>query len=306
MKKPVLVIMAAGMGSRYGGMKQVDPVDKEGHVIMDYSMFDAKQAGFEKVICIIKKTMEEDFDTVIGSRIKPYLELEYAFQDINAMPKGYSVPEGRMKPWGTAHAVLAAKNQIGDAPMAVINADDFYGREAFVSIYQYLSGDHKRGEYAMVGYLLKNTVTDYGHVARGVCDVDEKGYLTQIDERLRIEKKPGGIIAYTEDEGATYTELDPNTIVSMNFWGYDSSYLDEAECRFPAFLEKNLPANPLKCEFLVPRVTDELILEGKATVKVLSCAAKWHGVTYKEDMPGLQSAIADMKAKGLYPEKLWS
>lgn len=305
MKKPVLVIMAAGMGSRYGGMKQVDPVDKEGHVIMDYSMFDAKQAGFEKVVCIIKKSMEEDFDAVIGSRIKPFLELEYAFQDINALPEGYSVPEGRVKPWGTAHAVLSAKEQVDGAPMAVINADDFYGREAFTSIYKYLSEPHKPGEYAMVGYLLKNTVTDYGHVARGVCKVDADGYLAEIDERLRIEKKEGGRIAYTEDEGATYTELAPDTIVSMNFWGYDGTFMEEAEKRFPAFLDTYIPVNPLKCEFLVPRVTDELVLEGKASVKVLSCGAKWHGVTYKEDMPGLQAAIADMKAKGLYPEKLW-
>lgn len=305
MKKPVLVIMAAGMGSRYGGMKQVDPVDPEGHVIMDYSMFDAMQAGFEKVVCIIKKSMLEDFDEAIGSRIKPHLQLEYAFQDLNDIPEGFSVPEGRVKPWGTAHAVLSAKEQVGDAPMAVINADDFYGREAFQSMYQFLSKEHKRGEFAMVGYLLKNTVTDYGHVARGVCKADSEGYLTEIEERLRIEKREGGKIAFTEDEGATYTELDPDTIVSMNFWGYDESYLEEAEKRFPLFLEKNLPINPLKCEFLAPRVTDELVLEKIASVKVLSCGAKWHGVTYKQDMPGLQKAIAEMKEKGIYPKHLW-
>lgn len=305
MKKPVLVIMAAGLGSRYGGMKQIDPVDREGHVIMDFSMFDAKRAGFEKVVCIIKKSMEEDFDAVIGSRIKPYLDIKYAFQDINDIPEGYSVPEGRIKPWGTAHAVLSAREQIGDAPMAVINADDFYGREAFLSIFQYLSEEHHPGEYAMVGYLLKNTVTDYGHVARGVCSVSKDGILNEINERLRIEKKGAGKIAYTEDEGASYTELDPDTIVSMNFWGFDHTYLEEAEKRFPLFLDKNLPINPLKCEYLLPRVTDELVIEGKATVKVLSCGAKWFGVTYKEDMPGLQKAIAEMKAKGLYPDRLW-
>lgn len=306
MKKPVLVIMAAGMGSRYGGMKQVAPVDNEGHVIMDYSMYDAKQAGFEKVICIIKKSMEEDFDKVIGSRIKPHLDLQYAFQNLDALPEGYSIPEGREKPWGTAHAVLSAKDLADGAPIAVINADDFYGREAYESMYKYLSEEHGEGEYSMIGYLLKNTVTDYGHVARGVCAVDENGYLTEINERLRIEKKEGGKIAFTEDEGATYTELDPETIVSMNFWGFDGLFLNEVEKRFPAFLDKNLPVNPLKCEYLLPRVADELVLEKEATVKVLSCGAKWFGVTYKQDMPGLQKAIADMKAKDLYPEKLWN
>lgn len=297
--------MAAGMGSRYGGMKQVAPVDNEGHVIMDYSMYDAMKAGFEKVVCIIKRSMEKDFDEVIGKRIKPYLQLEYAFQDINALPKGYSVPEGREKPWGTAHAVLSAKEKVDGAPIAVINADDFYGREAFSSIYGFLSGEHPANEYAMIGYLLKNTVTDNGHVARGVCAVDEENYLTEINERLRIEKKAGGRIAYTEDDGATYTELDPETVVSMNFWGFDGSFLDEVEKRFPAFLEKNLPLNPLKCEYLLPRVTDELVIEKKAAVKVISCGAKWFGVTYKDDMPGLQAAIADMKARDIYPKELW-
>lgn len=305
MKKPVLVIMAAGMGSRYGGMKQVAHVDNENQVIMDYSMYDARRAGFEKAVCIIKKSMEKDFDEKVGKNIKPFMEVEYAFQDINDLPAGYSVPSGREKPWGTAHAVLSAKKQVDGAPMAVINADDFYGREAFTSIYQFLSEPHDPGQFAMVGYLLKNTVTDNGHVARGVCAVNSNGFLTQIDERLRIEKKEGGKIAYTEDEGATYTELDPDTIVSMNFWGYDSTFMEEAEKRFPVFLEKSIPVNPMKCEFLVPRVTDELVLEGKATVKVLSCGAKWHGVTYQKDMPELQAAISEMKAQGLYPEKLW-
>ena len=305
MKKPVLVIMAAGMGSRYGGMKQVDPVDPQGHVIMDYSMFDARHAGFEKVVCIIKKSMEAGFDALIGSRVRPFMELEYAFQDINSLPAGFSVPEGREKPWGTAHAVLSAKDKVGDAPMAVINADDFYGREAYTSIYSYLTAEHKPGEYAMVGYLLKNTVTDNGHVARGVCAVDGNGYLKEVHERLRIEKRPGGTIAYTEDDGATYIDLDPETIVSMNFWGYDETFMQEAEKRFPEFLENNLSVNPLKCEFLAPRVTDDLVREGKASVKVLSCGAKWHGVTYKKDMPGLQAAISEMKAQGIYPEYLW-
>ena len=218
---------------------------------------------------------------------------------MNALPEGYSVPEGRVKPWGTTHAVLAAKDLIGDAPFAVINADDFYGREAYKTIYDYLKEPHGKGEYAMVGYLLKNTVTDNGHVARGVCVVDENDNLTSIAERLRIEKRDGGI-AFTEDEGKTYTALDPDDTVSMNFWGYMPDFLEEAEKRFPAFLDENLPKNPLKCEYLVPRLTNDLILEGKASVKVLHCGAKWHGVTYKQDMPALQ-----MKAAGLYPDELW-
>ena len=282
MSKPILVIMAAGMGSRYGGLKQMDPVDKEGHVIMDFSLFDARRAGFEKAVCIIKREMAEDFEEVIGSRVRPFLELEYAFQDMTALPAGYSVPEGRVKPWGTTHAVLAAKDLIGDAPFAVINADDFYGREAYRTIYDYLNG----------------------HVARGVCVVDENDNLTSIAERLRIEKRNGGI-AFTEDEGKTYTALDPDDTVSMNFWGYMPDFLEEAEKRFPAFLDENLPKNPLKCEYLVPRLTNDLIVEGKASVKVLHCAAKWHGVTYKQDMPALQQSIREMKAAGLYPDELW-
>lgn len=306
MKKPVLVVMAAGMGSRYGGLKQIAPVDPEGHVIMDYSIFDALRAGFDRVVCIIKKEMEADFEEVIASRIRPHMHIDYAFQDINALPEGFTLPEGRTKPWGTAHAVMCAKELIGDAPFAVINADDFYGREAYETIYRYLTAPHKEGEFAMVGYLLKNTVTDNGHVARGVCQADEKGYLTGIQERLRIEKRPGNTIAFTEDEGKTYTELDPETIVSMNFWGYDALYLKEIEKRFPAFLQENLPKNPMKCEYLVPRVTNDMIEDGTASVQVLHCAAKWHGVTYQPDMPALQAAIQEMKGQGLYPQYLWS
>lgn len=306
MKKPVLVVMAAGMGSRYGGLKQIAPVDQEGHVIMDYSIFDAKRAGFDRVVCIIKKEMEEDFEEVIAKRIRPHMHIDYAFQDINALPEGFALPEGRTKPWGTAHAVMAVKELIGDAPFAVINADDFYGREAYETIYAYLTEPHKAGEFAMVGYLLKNTVTDNGHVARGVCQANEAGYLTGIQERLRIEKRPNGTIAFTEDEGKSYTELDPDTIVSMNFWGYDALYLQEIEKRFPDFLRENLPKNPMKCEYLVPRVTNDLIEENVVSVKVLHCGAKWHGVTYQPDMPPLQAAIREMKAQGLYPDYLWS
>lgn len=305
MKKPVLVVMAAGMGSRFGGLKQMTPVDPEGHVIMDFSIFDAKRAGFEKVVCIIKREMEADFEALIGKRIRPHIELSYAYQDIAAVPEGFSVPEGREKPWGTAHAVLSAKKAVDGAPAAVINADDFYGAEAYKAIYDFLAVPHEKGSFAMVGYLVKNTVTESGSVARGVCVADENGYLSSITERLKIYKRPGGVIAFTEDDGETWTELAPDTIVSMNLWGYDSLYMEEAEKRFPAFLEQNLPVNPLKCEYLVPKVTDELIREGLATVKVLSSEAKWYGVTYKEDLPGLKEAVRRMKAEGKYPQELW-
>lgn len=304
MNKPVLVIMAAGMGSRYGGLKQIAPVDENDHVIMDYSMYDAKRAGFEKAICIIKREMEADFEERIASRIRPHMELCYAFQDINALPEGYSVPQGRTKPWGTSHAVLSAKAQIQDAPFAVINADDFYGHEAYQAIFDYLSAPHKQGEYAMVGYLLKNTVSDNGHVARGVCRVNEQGYLAEIQERLRIEKREDGI-AYTEDEGRSYVTLDPDTPVSLNLWGYDRSFLEALEEGLVPFLEEGLRTNPLKCEYLVPRTTNDMLQAGRASVRCLHCPAKWFGVTYKEDMPALQEAIRDMKSKGLYPELLW-
>ena len=216
MKKPVLVIMAAGMGSRYGGLKQIDPVDEYGHMIIDFSLYDAKQAGFEKVVFIIKKENEEIFKEVIGSRIAEYMEVAYVFQDLQNIPEGFTVPEGRVKPWGTGHAVLSCID-IVDGPFAVINADDYYGRKAFQVIYDYLASheDDDKYRYTMVGYRLENTVTDNGHVARGICTTNDAGELIAIHERTRIEKHVDGI-AYTEDEGATWTTVPGNTLVSMN------------------------------------------------------------------------------------------
>ena len=305
MKKPVLVIMAAGMGSRYGGLKQIDPVDEHGHMIIDFSLYDAKQAGFEKVVFIIKKENEEIFKEVIGSRIAEYMEVAYVFQDLQNIPEGFTVPEGRVKPWGTGHAVLSCID-IVDGPFAVINADDYYGRKAFQVIYDYLASheDDDKYRYTMVGYRLENTVTDNGHVARGICTTNEAGELIAIHERTRIEKHADGI-AYTEDEGATWTTVPGNTLVSMNMWGFTESILKELQKHFPAFLEKGIKGNPLKCEYFLPEVVSGLLADGKATVAVLPSADKWYGVTYKEDKPVVVAAIRSMKDNGIYPEKLW-
>ena len=305
MKKPVLVIMAAGMGSRYGGLKQIDPVDEQGHIIMDFSIFDAKRAGFEKVVFIIKKENEADFKEAVGNRMAEQMEVAYVYQDLHNIPEGFEVPEGRVKPWGTAHAVLSAIDEI-DGPFAVINADDYYGRDAFQVIYDYLATheDDDKYRYTMVGYKLENTVTDNGHVARGVFDTNEAGELVRITERTRIEKRNGGI-AYSEDDGASWTELPGDTLVSMNMWGFTRSILDEIKAGFPAFLEKGLVSNPMKCEYFLPAVVSTLLEEGRATVAVLASADKWYGVTYKEDKPVVVQAIKKMKAEGRYPEKLW-
>ena len=299
MGKPVLVIMAAGMGSRYGGLKQIDPVDDEGHIIMDFSMYDAKKAGFEKVVFIIKRENEKDFREIVGNRVSGYMEVAYAFQEITNIPDWYAVPEGRVKPWGTGHAILSCIDEV-DGPFAVINADDYYGAEAFKLIYDYLASheDDEKYRYTMVGYKLANTVTDNGHVARGVCDMNEQGELVAIHERTKIEKRDGGI-AYTEDDGATWTALPEDTIVSMNMWGFTKSILVELKDRFPAFLDKGLIENPQKCEYFLPEVVSDLLKEEKATAAVLKSADKWYGVTYREDKPVVVAAIQKMKDEGI-------
>ena len=305
MNKPVLVIMAAGMGSRYGGLKQIDPVDPEGHIIMDFSIYDAVQAGFEKVVFIIKKENERDFREAIGARMERQVQVEYVFQDLSSLPEGFQVPEGRVKPWGTGHAVLSCLPVI-DGPFAVINADDYYGQQAFSKIYDFLMA-HEDGEtyqYAMVGYLLENTLTEHGHVARGVCEMDQAGKLSAITERTRIERRPEGP-AFTEDDGATWVPIPGETLVSMNMWGFTKSILDEIQAGFPAFLEKGLRENPLKCEYFLPSVVSGLVEQDRASVAVLSSADKWYGVTYKEDKPVVVAAMQRLKAEGFYPEDLW-
>jgi dTDP-glucose pyrophosphorylase len=305
MNKPVLVIMAAGMGSRYGGLKQIDPIDDQGHLIIDYSIYDAIKAGFEKIIFIIKKENEADFREKIGDRIKNHIQVEYVYQSLDNLPEGYSVPEGRVKPWGTGHAVLCCLGKV-HGPLAVINADDYYGRNAFSIIYDYLINekDKEKYNYAMVGYIIENTLTENGHVARGVCTVNDEGHLTGIVERTRIEKKDGDA-AYTTDDGRTWIPIPKESIVSMNMWGFTNSILGELNSRFKRFLDTKLSLNPQKAEFFLPDAVGDLLKEGKATVRVLKTHDKWYGVTYKEDKERVVNAVARMKKEGLYPEKLW-
>jgi NDP-sugar pyrophosphorylase family protein len=291
--KPVLVVLAAGMGSRYGGMKQLDPVGPNGQIIIDYSLYDARRAGFETVIFIIRRENEAAFRAAIGDRLAQYMTVQYAYQELSDLPAPFAVPEGRTKPFGTGHAVLAARKLL-HGPFAVINADDYYGPEAFRVMYEYLS-THQDGEkyaWCMVGYELKNTVTKNGSVSRGVVSVTE---------RTRIEQFEGGAIRFFEDGGASWVELPGSTRVSMGLWGFGASFVPEAEARFGAFLAENLPANPLKCEYFLPSIVSELIDEGKAEVQMLHSPDKWYGVTYKEDKPEVVAAVARMTEQGIYP-----
>ncbi|MBP3582904.1 MAG: nucleotidyltransferase [Clostridia bacterium] len=302
MKNPELVIMAAGMGSRYGGLKQIDTVDDCGHIIIDYSIYDAIKAGFRDFTFIIKKEIEKDFREVVDPHLAGKgVNVKYVYQELDKLPEGYSVPEGRVKPWGTAHAILCTLGTV-DAPFAVINADDYYGAHAFEKIYSFLKNTNDEGKYhyAMVGYRIKNTVTEQGTVSRGVCAADENSMLTEIVERTKIGTR-GGEIYYTED-GTDY-ELDPETLVSMNLWGFTPSYIAECKARFASFLDENLAKNPLKCEFFLPTVVFDLIKEGKADVKVLDNTDKWYGVTYKEDKASVVEAFRTLREAGVYPEK---
>jgi dTDP-glucose pyrophosphorylase len=302
MKNPELVIMAAGMGSRYGGLKQIDTVDDAGHIIIDYSIYDAIRAGFKAVTFIIKKEIEKDFREVMDKHLEGKdIEVKYVYQELDALPEGFSVPEGRKKPWGTAHAILTCLGTV-NAPFAVINADDYYGANAFTKIYDFLKNaqDDEKYHYAMVGYKIKNTVTEQGTVSRGICSKDENDLLTEVVERTKIGIR-GDEIYYTED--GVDTVLDPDAIVSMNLWGFTPSYIEECSKRFAAFLTENLPKNPEKCEFFLPTVVSNLIEEGKADVRVLSNTDKWYGVTYKEDKVTVVEAFRRLKAEGVYPEQ---
>ncbi len=304
MVKPVLVILAAGMGSRYGGLKQMDPVDAYGNLIIDFSIYDAKRAGFDKVVFIIKKQNEEDFRKTIGEKVSQYMKVEYVFQELNKVPKWFEIPEGREKPWGTAHAVYCCKELLG-GPFAVINADDYYGVEAFQSIYDYLTNhsDDEKYRYAMVGYKLGNTLTDHGYVSRGCCETDEEGFLLSIAERTHIEKR-GDHAAYTED-GENYKALPYDTTVSMNMWGFSESILTELDSSIQHFFKYEVEKNPLKAECFLPIEVDKLLKSDMATVQVLLSHEKWFGVTYKEDKPFVVESIEALKKSGVYPEKLW-
>lgn len=331
--KPILLVMAAGMGSRYGGLKQIDPVGDQGEIILDFSLYDAMLAGFERVVFVIKEENEEDFRKLIDERAGKYLEVNYAFQKMDDIPEGYSIPEGRVKPWGTAHAVYSAREYI-DAPFCVINSDDYYGSGAFQSIYEFLeqlpeeTDEHAKETYAMVAFQLDKTLTENGHVARGVCEVSEDGILDKVTERTKIMWRPVSDVAkasdelaaagdkteafdedrvpaFTEDDGETWTELPNDAPVSMNFWGFSRSFMDAVEAGFPEFMDTKVLADPMKAEYFLPSVVTSQIESGKAEVKVLHSSDKWYGVTYKEDKETVVDALQSMKDKGFYPDKLW-
>lgn len=363
--KPALIIMAAGMGSRYGGLKQVDPVTPEGEILLDFSLYDAMMAGFEDVVFIIRKEHREAFDNLLKDRASKHLSIHYAYQELSDLPEGFEVPDGRTKPWGTCHAVMACRD-IVKGPFAVINADDYYGPSAFMQIYDFLSSvassevssaenhsdndvltskgsdnnsrtsetsngipqDNKTSDFAMVGYMLPNTLSESGHVARGVCQISDSGYLSDIVERTKIMRRPidsnpnsdsdsesvdtkdsvshrGSEIAYEDSETGDWITLSEDTIVSMNFWGFTQSFMQAMIDNFPAFLEESLKSDPLKAEYFLPFIVDKMIVAGSARVKVLPSKDRWYGMTYKEDKPLVTASLQSMKDKGLYPDKLW-
>lgn len=306
MIEPTLIIMAAGMGSRYGGLKQIEPISDKGEIILDFSLYDAMMAGFKKAIFVIKKENELDFRKLIDDNAGKHMEIRYAYQELSDIPKDFKVPEGRIKPWGTCHAVLSCRNLI-DGPFAVINADDYYGTGAFGVMYDYLikAKDDEKYKYCMIGYEIEHTLTEHGYVSRGVCQTTESGILKDINERTKIKWLDDNIV-FTEDEGKTFKPLKKGTIVSMNFWGFTASMMKEMEARFPEFLSKALIDNPIKGEYFLPVVVDELIKEDKAEVKVLTSRDMWYGVTYIEDKELVVNALQSMKDKGIYPDKLWN
>lgn len=301
-QKPALVIMAAGMGSRFGGLKQIEPVDPEGHIIIDFSLFDSWRAGFRDVVFIIKREMEAEFRACIGDRMERYFHVSYVYQDLDRLLEGIEIPKGRTKPWGTGHALACCRGTV-NGPFAVINADDFYGRTAFSEIYSFLEAQTDASKYAMVGYRLKNTVTEFGSVARGVCEI-ENGMLTGVTERTKIYKK-GADAEYTED-GVQFFPLAGDTIVSMNLWGFSARVLDELWNRMGAFLNDAIPANPLKCEYFLPFVVNAQLADKSASVQVLPCEEAWYGVTYREDLASVREAVARMKTEGIYTQALWT
>ena len=298
--KTTLVVLAAGMGSRYGGLKQMDPLGPNNEAILEFSAYDAIRAGFSKIVFIIKKEMKDDFISLIGSKIAQHIEVEYVFQDIDVMlPEGFKVPEGRTKPWGTGHALLCCKDVVKE-PFAIINADDFYGRNAYQTLQQYLANP-KHKDYALVGYILENTLTDNGSVTRGVCQ-SENGYLKEVKECAKIEKRED-CVQYFED--GVWKDVDAKSLVSMNMWAFYPDFIEKLEEKFQVFLKESVFKDPMKAEFLVPVVIDELIKEQAVNVQLLSCDEKWFGVTYQEDKPSVKAGIKKLVDDHVYPNKLW-
>jgi len=301
MNKPTLLILAAGIGSRYGGLKQLDKVGPAGEAIIDYSIYDAIQAGFGKVVFVIRQSIEADFKEFIGTKLDGKIQVEYAFQEVDNLPKGIAKNPNRQKPWGTGHAVLMAAHLIKEN-FAVINADDFYGRDAYLTIAEYFKEmDINSNDNCMVGYQLKNTLSDHGYVSRGQCTSDENNFLIDVVERIHIEKTDQGILF--EDENKNQIKLDENTLVSMNFWGFTPQFFTQLEHRFVKFIEKNI--NEPKVEFFIPTVVNEMIEEEIGKTKVLESDASWFGVTYQEDRPIVVESIRELIRAGKYPEKLW-
>ncbi len=288
-KNATLVVMAAGMGSRFGGLKQMEPISSDGRVLLDFSAYDAKRAGFTKIVFVIKEAIAKDFISIVGKRIEKIIDVEYVYQELDKLPDGFVCPEGREKPWGTAHAILCCKDTVKE-PFAVVNADDYYGRSAFEKIYNELVNNE--ADYCMAGFRLKNTLTENGTVSRGVCEVND-GYLETVVERTKIKD-----CKYTEDDGATWTELSPETLVSMNLWGFQPDVFDYIEKGFKEFLEEKI--NEPKSEYYLPLIVSELIEKGIKKIRVVPAEDKWYGVTYKEDKPQVVAAIEDLIAKGYY------
>lgn len=300
MKEPILVILAAGMGSRYGGLKQIDTVGNNGESIIDFSIYDAIRAGFKKVVLIIRKEHEEAFRKNLTDKISKKIEVEFAFQDLNDVPEGIEVPEGREKPWGTTHALLACRN-IVDAPFMICNADDYYGPSAFKTMYDFLKNEAADSNYGMVGYVLENTLTENGTVTRGVCE-QESGMLANIKEIQKIRK---GISGAEYEENGEWVKAAPKTLASMNFWGFTPRIFAECEEIFSSFIQEAIKENPMKCEHVIPTAVGELVKQDKISVKVMSSEDRWFGVTYREDKPGVVANIQAYKDQGLYPFDLW-
>ena len=304
--KPTLFLLAAGMGSRYGGLKQLDGLGPHGETIMDYSIYDAIHAGFGKLVFVIRKDFEQDFREKVVSKYQGHLPVEVVFQSLEDLPSGFTVPEGRTKPWGTNHAVLMGKEAIKE-PFAVINCDDFYGRDSFQVMGKYLSSlaEGSANKYAMVGFRVGNTLSESGSVSRGVCSTDEKGFLTTVVERTKIERKADGEVKYLEDDGETWTAIPETTPVSMNFWGFTPDYFTYSQDYFKYFLGLESTKTNLKAEFFIPLMIDKLIKEGTATVEVLDTTSKWFGVTYPEDRPDTVAKIQQLIDDGVYPDRLF-
>ena len=300
--KPTLVVLAAGMGSRYGGLKQIDPVGPNGEIILDYSIYDAIRGGFGKVVFIIRKDIEADFKEVVSKRWEGKIELDYVYQQLDAIPAPFTVPEGRTKPWGTGHAVMCAAGKVNE-PFAVINADDFYGKSGFEQLGKALSENTDPSQFYMVGFPIKNTLSEFGSVSRGICELDENNNLKEVIERTKIEALGGGRAVFTDDNGEK-VELCGEEISSMNFWGFMPSLFDGMGAMCEEFLKER--GTELKSEFYIPFVVAEMIHNGKANVKVLRSADSWFGVTYREDKPRVQADIKALIAKGVYPENLFA